>query len=60
MVYSNFLPAAKQVLSVETKGITSPLSAKVHSARREEEKTKGQGPEAESGIIKAVTEKSEQ
>lgn len=60
MVYSSFPPAAKQVLSVETKGNNKSSFCKVHSARRKEEKTKGQGPETESGIIKAATEKSKQ
>lgn len=60
MVYSNFSPAAKQVLRVETKGDNKSSFCKVHSATRKEEKTKGQGPATESGIIKAATEKSKQ
>lgn len=60
MVYSNLPLAARHSLGLETKGIRNSLSEKVNSTRIEEEKTKDQGPETESEVVKAVTEKNKQ
>lgn len=60
MVDSNLPPAARHSLGLETKGIRNSLSEKVNSTRIQEERTKDQGPETESEVVKAVTEKSKQ